>query len=258
MTTRLQPRRSDETTTPMLGHQDATNSSPRPGSADLRGVSAPNTDTRAALNRLADLYETTQALDPTPTPHTPTHQPPGPRIPPGAQTILNADEIHHALQAADQLANSLNAPQADTTPQRLRAAATTTPTLTPDQHDILKTTTTTLTRITNRDTRKIRTGMHCQTGCGGTYLSPLGDTPDRTTTDLHCDRCGHTVPHATWSRWPKARITYITIAHAAHLAGTTEPTMRKRASTHHYRRIGTGRDVRYHIDDVRADIGDTP
>ena len=63
------------------------------------------------------------------------------------------------------------------------------------------------------------------------------------------------VPHAVWSSWPRARVRYITVAHAAKMLETTEAGVKMRASRGKWRRVGTGRDVRYDVDDVRAAAG---
>jgi hypothetical protein len=46
-------------------------------------------------------------------------------------------------------------------------------------------------------------------------------------------------------------VRWITIEHAARLLDTTVPAVRMRASRMHWHRVGTGRDVRYSVEDVR-------
>jgi len=72
------------------------------------------------------------------------------------------------------------------------------------------------------------------------------------------DRCAARVPWDTWRRWPRARVKYITVEHAARLLATTKVGVRLRASRGNWRRIGAGRTRRYHVDDVPGIATDEP
>lgn len=242
-------------------------------------MSEPRTTTPADLTArfydLAERYETLAALD-TPTPSPAGRTRPGTRVPPGAQQILDDDETTRTITAIDDWALFLAHVLADeldvaapnpTTPARLRTAAThahhfvADPDLPDtDSHGLLALAVQddladhlrAVSRITGRAVRRIRTGHRCHTGCGGQYVSPLGEGGDRSEDSLRCEKCGHAVPYSVWSRWPRARVRYVTVEHAARIAGTTVAAVKMRASRQRWRRIGTGADVRYHVDDVRG------
>ena len=223
---------------------------------------------RNDVYNLATLYETVAALEPV---HPePVRMTPASRVPPGMGEIIDADEVTRALIAVDEDAESwahiiLDASGGvvpDSTPARLRwvgdriGAILEDPdpllvlSVLDDLHDRRKV----LRRLSRRTVRVIRTGMRCQVGCGGQYVSPLG-SGEKHEGAIRCGRCGHRVDFAVWSRWPRARVRYITAEHAAKILGTTVAAVRMRASRQQWKRVGTGADVRYDIHDVR---GDTP
>lgn len=227
-------------------------------------------DVRDDLLELAERYETVAAIDVTQ--ESPAGRSAmGPRIPPGMQEVLDADEILQALAAIDDWAeftahvamDECDAAVPETTPARLRAVAEHSQhfadhddelfalSFLDDLHDHLRA----MRRLSSRGVRRIRTGMRCPKCDHGRLYSPLGEG-DRGDDSLHCDKDPrHVVPYSVWSSWPRARIRFITPEHAARLLETTVNAVRIRAHRHRWRRVGTGRDVRYHVDDVR---GDTP
>jgi hypothetical protein len=229
---------------------------------------------RDQFREVADLLETVAAIEPTAEPGGGVRSVPGSRLPPGMREILDADEVTTAIDALSEwaefcvhiLLDEADVPAIpDATPARLRLAGEHAAhflhhddellalTIQDDLHEHLKI----MRRLARRGTRVVQTGMRCQVvTCSGRLVSPLGRPgSDRHDADLHCDKCGAVVPHIVWSAWPKARVTYVTVEHAAKIAGTTVDAVKRRASRGKWRRVGTGRDVRYHVDDVR---GDTP
>lgn len=234
----------------------------------------------AALNLRDDLletaerYETVAALDTT----TPTSEPaggrtpPGSRVPPGMQAVLDEDELTTTLAAVDDWARFLVQVLLDETdmptaphhtPARLRRAAEHAAHFTDHDDEMLALAVRddarhhlrALRRLSKRGTRRVRTGMTCQRyGCDGPLVSPLGG-PDRTSDALVCEVCAHEVPFSVWSSWPRARVQFVTVEHAARLCGTTVQAVKMRASRGKWRKVGTGRDVRYHVEDVRAAAG---
>lgn len=225
-------------------------------------------DVRDGVLELAERYEQVAALDPLEVAEG-LRASLGPRVPPGVQTFLDADEIAEALATVDRFArfaghalvdalDALVLP--DPTPARLRAIAADVGVLLDDARlgldlddevrDLLRL----MRRLARRAQRNIRTGIACQDPtCRGQLTAPVGG-PDRHDDALACDRCGRRVPFTVWSGWPRARVTYVTVEHAARLAGTTVVAVKQRASRQHWRRIGTGRDVRYHVEDVRGSM----
>lgn len=228
-------------------------------------------NTRDDLLELAERYETVAALDLTPDPGNVGRTPPGSRLPPGMQEILDADEISGALRAVDEWAAFLahvllderEVVDAGSTPGRLRTAGHEVAhfidhgdemlalAFRDDLHDHLRA----MRRMSGRGIHRVQTWVRCQIPtCKGRYYSPLGSTADRTDDALVCDHCGHRILHAVWSSWPRARVQYVTVEHAAHMVGSTVIAIKIRASRQKWRRIGTGRDVRYFVDDVRASV----
>lgn len=227
---------------------------------------------RDDLRELAERYETVAALDLHPSPPA-GHAVPGSRLPPGMQEVLDADEIATALRAVDEwaeflahvLADEREVTAPDSTPARLRLAGEHAAhflehpdemlalAVTDDLHEHLRS----LRRLAGRAVRRVRTGARCQhMGCEGWLVSPLGATENRHEDALVCDRDGrHTVPYSVWSGWPRARVQYVTVEHAAKMLGTTVPAVKMRASRGKWGRIGTGRDVRYAVEDIRAAAG---
>lgn len=220
---------------------------------------------RDDLRELADRYETVAALEPTPDPHRGgLRAVPGPRVPPGLEPLLDADELSCAITAVSEWAEFLThvlVDEADATDPgsvtaRLRAAADHAGHFTdhPDEflaiavRDDLRHHLKVMRRLAARGTSYVRTGMSCQDPtCPGHYVCPLGSDDA-----LECSRCRHRVPYVVWSAWPRTRITYVTVEHAARIAGTTVAGVKMRASRGGWRKVGTGRDVRYHVDDVRG------
>lgn len=224
---------------------------------------------RDDLLELAAKYETVATLDVVPSGPV-GRSAPGSRVPPGMQEILDADEINRVLLAVDDwaeflahvLIDDLEAVVPDTTPARVRAAAEHADhfvnhedellavSFLDELHDHLRA----VRRLAGRGVRHIRTGMRCP-HCDGHLYSPLGDGESGDGA-LRCDKdARHQVPFIVWSTQPRARVKFITVEHAAHRLGTTNNAVRILASRRHWRRVGTGRDVRYLIDDVD---GDTP
>ena len=233
-------------------------------------------DLRDDLLDLAERYEVVVALDLTNASlDRLMRTPPGSRVPPGMQEIMDDDEVQRAVAAIDDWAEFLAHVLADeldvaapnsTTTARLRLAAhhsehfatidySENGLLALAVQDDLRDHLRAMRRIAGRSVRRVRTGVHCHIGCGGQYVSPLGVSEDRHESSIRCDRCGHEVPFATWSAWPRARVMYVTVEHAARMAGTTVAAIKMRASRQKWRRIGTGADVRYHVEDVRGDVG---
>lgn len=220
--------------------------------------------TRDDVGELAERYEFVAALDPIGDRET-VRATLGPRVPPGAQEILDADEIAVALAHVESwatylarvLVDELDLSVPDGTPARLRLVALHVEMFVGGDllglafADELAAELRTMRRLARRSQRQIRTGIACQIPtCHGRYTAPVGG-PDRHDDQLECDRCHHRVPYSVWSTWPRARITYVTVEHAARITGTTVAAVKQRASRGHWRRVGTGRDVRYLIDDVR-------
>lgn len=232
-------------------------------------------DNVAALNarddllELAERYETVKSLDLTPAPAV-GRTAPGSRLPPGMQEVLDQDEILQAVTAVDEwaeflahvIADEREVSMPDATPARLREVAKHIAHLighedemlalsvADDLHTHLKA----IRRLCGRAVRRVRTGVRCQmVTCSGYYVSPLGAVGDRHDDALECDKCKHRVPHSVWSSWPKARVKYVTVEHAANMVNTTVAAIKMRAARAKWRRVGTGRDVRYHVDDVRGE-----
>lgn len=226
-------------------------------------------NTRDDILELAERYETVAALDLTPQRAEGVRAVPGSRVPPGMQEVLNDDEVQRATTALDEwtefvahvIAEECDATMPDSTPARLRAIAPWTEHMldhddellalafADDLHEHLKA----MRRLAGRGIRRVRTGMRCQDpACSGHYVSPLGTSSDRHDDAIECDKCKHRVPYVVWSSWPRARVQYVTVEHAARMAETTVAAIKMRASRYGWRRIGTGRDVRYHVEDVRG------
>jgi hypothetical protein len=227
---------------------------------------------------LAERYETVAALDLTATNPEPTRSKPGSRVPPGMQEVLDQDELRQCITAVDDLAAFLAHVLADeldvaasspATPPRLRLAAehaghfiVSDDLPDTDDHGLLALgvqddvaeALRNVRRLAGRTVRKVRTGHHCHAGCGGQYVSPLGTSGDRHEDSLRCEKCGHEVPHEVWSRWPRARVQYVTVDHAAKMLGITAGAVKMRAARGRWQRVGTGRDVRYSVDAVRASL----
>ena len=233
--------------------------------SDLEALNA-----RDDLREMADRYEQVAALD-LPLPSSGGGI--GARVPKGAQEMLDEDEIMRALTALDEWAefsfhvviDEASGVPADprTTPGRLRIVAEYTRVFIDSADewlavawaDELSDHLGRTRRLALRGGRKILTGAVCtRIGCDELLFSFLpadGTKDDR----LHCPR-GHEVPYETWHRWPRTKTTFITAQHAARLLGIEKvAAVWKRASREKWRRIGSGRDVRYHVEDVRRAAG---
>jgi hypothetical protein len=235
-------------------------------------VSIDTLNARDDFRELAERYETVAALDVHPSPPV-GRATPGSRLPPGMQEVLDRDEVRTALTAVDDwaeflvhvLADEREMTAPDSTPARLRLIGEQAAhflehedellalSVADDLHDHLRT----LRRLAGRAVRRVQTGVRCQhPACEGRLVSPLGTTDDRHDAALVCDKDSrHTVPHSVWSSWPRARVQYVTVEHAARMLGTSVAAVKMRASRGRWRKIGTGRDVRYSVDDVREASG---
>lgn len=231
---------------------------------------------RDDLLEAASCYETVAALDLTPTSENVGHTPPGSRLPPGMQEILDADEIRRVVTEVDDWAAFLAHVLLDerevtgppSTPARLRTAGREAAHFIDHEDEMLALAfcddladhLRALRRLSRRGVRRVRTGMRChRLGCAGQLVSPLGGN-DRKDDALVCDKCGDRIEYVVWSHWPRARVQYITVEHAARMLATTVSAVYVRASRGKWRKVGTGRDVRYSVEDVRAAAGldDTP
>lgn len=237
-------------------------------------------DTRDDLRELAEHYETVASLDLTPDPSG-VRGVPGSRVPPGAQAILDADEVGRVIGEVDAWAEFLvhvlvdermeiggsAHVQAAATPGRLRYAGDRADhfldhddellrlAFADDLHEHLKA----MRRLSKRALRFVRTGMACQDPtCTGQYVSALPRAGQQADGAITCDRCKHQVPHSVWSSWPRARVEWVTVEHAARIAGVSVPAVKMRASRLKWRRQGTGREVRYHVADVRGEVSNIP
>lgn len=232
-------------------------------------------DVRDDVLELARLYEEVAALDVVPEPGQGVRAVPGSRVPPGMQEILDDDELRTTLAKVEDDALSwvhmvLDEHAApDGTPGRLRYVAARVAAIVESDDELfalaflddLAAHMRSLRRLARRGARLVRTGARCQlVTCAGHLVSPLGrpgaTESERRDDALVCDRCGATVPYSVWSSWPRARVQWVTVEHAAKIAGTTVAGVKMRASRGRWRRVGSGRDVRYFVDDVRGD-GDT-
>jgi hypothetical protein len=226
---------------------------------------------RDDLREIAELYEAVAALE---IHHDPMRAVPGPRVPPGAQEVLDADEFQRALTAVDDDALSYghialaerDETLPDSTPGRLRYIADHVDTILDDDDELLvlsflDDTAAHLTRLhhlARRGAKVIRTGHHCQEhGCDGRLVSTLGEGAGKGDGALVCDReARHVVPFAVWSSWPRMRVQWITVEHAAKILLTTVGAVKVRASRGKWRRVGSGREVRYSREDVQGAAGE--
>jgi len=219
---------------------------------------------RDDLREMAQLYETIASLDLTPEPGG-AHGVPGSRVPPGMQEILDADEVTGGLREVDEwaaflvhvLTDERDTSDPGLTPARLRMVGEHAQhfldhddellalAFRDESRDHLKA----LRKLAQRGMRHVRTGMQCQDPtCVGHYGAVVGGTAEGA---ICCDKCKHRVEYQVWSSWPRTG-HYVTVKHAASIAGTTVEAIKKRASRGKWRRMGEGRDVRYHSDDVLA------
>lgn len=220
---------------------------------------------RDDLLELALLYEQTLALEPLLAGGGGSGV--GPRTPPGARVMLNADEL---LRAREDLGDwigyctSIVASNMDDhdepslTPARLRYVAERVDVMLEQDDEVLAEAFArdlmhhlrVFRRLAHRGDRRVPVGVECRRpGCGGQLVSNLGGS-DGTDSALRCDRCGKEVPLLVWQRWPRATVKFVTPEHAARLLGTSVNAVRIRAHRDKWRRVGSGRDVRYLLDDV--------
>ncbi|WP_157257600.1 hypothetical protein [Oerskovia sp. Root918] len=219
---------------------------------------------RDTLLEMADMFETVAATSPTQSAPA-GHTVPGPRLPPGLAEILDVDELDSILTAitewaeflAHVLLDEVDAPDAGTTPGRLRSVAQHVAHLLEHDDQLLALAfaddldehARTLRHLARRGVRTYRTGCDCQDGtCDGQYEVAMSGTYPPAV----CPRCHDVVPWSVWSSWPHKDIVYVTVEHAARLAGTTVAGVKMRASRGGWRKTGTGREVKYHVDDVRG------
>lgn len=196
----------------------------------------------------------------------------GPRTPPGARLALNVDELLRARADVDDwigYCTSIVASDVDDhdepelTPARLRYVGEHADVMLEQdepaavvyfkrqlQHHLRV-----FRGLSQRGERRVPTGFECQRpGCGGQLVSNLGGV-DGTDSALRCEECGREVPMLVWQHWPRAQEKFVTPEHAARLLGIPVSTVRVHAHRRKWRRVGTGRDVRYLLDDVWGERG---
>jgi hypothetical protein len=220
---------------------------------------------RDDLLELAELVELVAALDPR-VPASGAGAGIGPRLPPGVQVLLDADEHRRALDGVAEWSThwvsvlDVDCPLGRLVPAALRLLAERVSVVLGQLDEArarafvveLGRHLRLFRRLARRGVRPVRTGVLCPNPmCRGHLVSPLGGE-NRSDAALRCDRCDRTVPYVVWSGWPRARVMFITVDHAARLLGTSPAAVKMRAARLRWRRVGTGRDVRYHVDDVRA------
>lgn len=222
------------------------------------------------LSDLADAYETVAAMPPVvERVDARGRTRPGSRVPPGVSDVLDEDEYTTAVQSLDEWAEYVahvvldevpgvgSVP--DSTPARLRLASRWTDALWADrflgyalEYDAREHLVT-MRRLSKRGIRTVRTGSHCLiVTCSGEYVATI-DGPD-VDGDLVCSACGDRVGRETWERWG-SRAEWVTVEHAASMAGCSVNAVRIRAHRQGWRRQGSGRDVRYHAGDVLGSTG---
>jgi hypothetical protein len=222
------------------------------------------------LDELAEVYETVAALPPVVRRITAsTRSKPGAKLPPGANEMLDIDEYERAVRELDGWAlyvarHLLDVEPGigtvpDETPGRLRLAARWADRLSGDpdlfaryafESDV-RGHLVTMRRLARRGTRRVHTRSAClDVTCDGEYAAVI-DGPE-VDGDLVCSRCGDRVPRATWERWG-ARTEWVTVEHAARLAGVTVAAVKQRAKRGKWRRRGTGRGVQYWAEDVTSE-----
>jgi hypothetical protein len=225
----------------------------------------------AVLTELAEVYETVAALPPVvERAGGKVTGKPGSRVPPGVPEVLDADEHERAVTGCDDWAlyvahhlldvepGIMSVP--DSTPGRLRLAARWAELLT-NEPDIMaryafeleaREHLSTMRRLARRANRRVPTHSACLiVTCSGTYAAVV-DGPE-VDGDLVCSRCGDRVPREQWERWGSVTQKWVTVEHAANMLGITVQAVWTRASRGKWRRTGTGRDVRYHVEDVEQD-----
>lgn len=222
----------------------------------------------ATLLQLADTYEVTASLPPILERSSGTSGgKPGSRMPPGMTEVMDADEHDSAVRAVDEWAEFLvhvllEVPDIgvlpDDTPPRIRLAAHWAWIFEHHDDEGLREAIPTEARahlaamrtLSKRGTRRVSTTSPClDITCAGQYIATIAG-PD-VSDDLVCDGCGDRVPASSWTAW-NSRTEWVTVEHAARMAGTTVAAIKMRASRGKWRRTGEGRDVRYHRDDVMA------
>ncbi|MFB7798949.1 hypothetical protein [Isoptericola sp. NPDC056134] len=223
------------------------------------------------LTELAETYETVVALGVAAvTAGGKATGKPGSRVPPGMSEVMDTDEFERAVREVDEWALYVGhhlldvepgiGSVPDSTPGRLRLAARWADMLSGDP-DLMaryafegdaRSMLTTMRRLSRRGTRRVRTGSACLTvTCPGQYVARI-DEPDG---DIECSTCHDRVSYDHWSRWGSQQ-QWVTVEHAANMAGTTVAAVKVRAHRQGWRRTGTGRDVKYNADDVMGRGGE--
>lgn len=234
-------------------------------------------DARDDLREMADTYVTVASLDLSPDPSG-VRGVPGSRVPPGAQAILDADEVGRVLREVDEWARFLQRvllneagimgglPTATTQGALRHVAEHAAHFLDHDDEglrlaftDDLRQHKQALNRLSRRALRFVRTGMGCQDPtCNGQYVADLPRIGKPTDGAITCDRCRHRVENSVWTSWPRARVEWVTVEHAARMLDTTINTVRIRAHRLKWKRQGTGRNVKYYVPDVRGERDTIP
>lgn len=229
------------------------------------------------FDRLAELYETVRALDPTAGSLTGRATgKPGSRVPPGMTQVLDDDEYRRTMDAVDgwtaRVVDVLTSyipgvgSVPDETPGRLRVTAKWATQLraidnSTQWYDIwagAESHMTALRILARRGSREVQTKSPCMlVTCEGEYVAQI-DGPD-VDGDLTCDRCGDKVASDQWSRWGGTRSKpdeWVTADKARALLGLeTVQGVYMRAKRQKWRRRGgKGREnVRFHREDVMRD-----
>ena len=222
------------------------------------------------LAETATLYETVAAMPPVVERigSGRTNGKPGSQPPPGAADLLDADEHQRAVGKVDEdalfwahvLLDELDGLGSvpHSTPGRLRLAERWAEHLEhhPDYglrasvREDAETNLVALRRLSRRGVRVVRTGSPClDVTCRGSFDATIaGPEVDG---DLVCNGCGMRVPREQWQRWG-SRAEWVTAARVANWLGIPVATVRVWAHRYRWDRQGTGRDVRYNAEDVKA------
>lgn len=182
---------------------------------------------------------------------------PGPRVPPGVAEILAEDETQRALEATRGLVAYVRQVILDESQQALWPSSFAGAQVIVDLEDQfliyaiwddLTSALEQLGAVVRRYDRVIQTGHQCiDVTCKGSYIVPAHG--GKLSQDLVCDACSGPVAYDVWSKWPQ-RVSWLTPEHAAKRLGVSVNSARIRASRERWRKTGTGRDVRYHVNDV--------
>lgn len=221
---------------------------------------------------IAAEYETVASLPPTlPGSGGRASGKPGSRIPPGMSEVLDVDEYQRAVSAVDEwalfvahvlvdeVAGIGSVP--DTTPGRLRLAGRWADRI--EQHpDVMLRYAIQADAIEHRDamrslarrgTRKVKTHSPClDITCSGQYVAEQ-EPREEHDWELVCTGCGDRVPSMTFERWG-SRAEWVTAEHVARTLGLTVQAVWQRAKRGGWRRMGSGREVRYHREDAGVSL----